>query len=614
MPPDPSTPLDIDAQDGASPRLTWSDDGAPRSGRFGDVYFSADDGLAESRAVFLAGCGLPDDWAGRRQFTVAELGFGTGLNILALLDLWRKERPPGARLNVFTIEGFPLSRDEAARALAAWPELAEIAEILLARWPRQTPGFHRIDLPEFSAVIDLAVGDAAWALSQWTGQADAWFLDGFSPALNPEMWSEAVFDGVAARSAPGARVATFTVAGAVRRGLAERGFQVDKRPGHGRKRERLEAVLPASNPAPDAPPTASRAPSVAVIGAGIAGACIARALVTAGTCVTIIEANRPGAGGSGFPAALVTPRLDAGDAGIAGFHAQALARARDLYATIPDAILVDGVLQLEQADRDAARHVKVAAQTLWSPGAMTVVDADTATSRLGETVSTGGLLMAEAAVIAPAILLKHLLHGVEMIAAQAASLEPRPGGGWRILASDGTVLHEADAVVITAGWGSAALSPELDLRPVRGQANWVEGVAGSTITSLGVAWGGYAAPTATGLLFGATHDRGDVETEVRPGDSERNLKTLAARLPVLAEAVATAPTHARAAIRATTRDRLPVCGAVADRPGLFVLSGLGSRGFCVAPLLGDHVAALVTGAPSPLPAAMAARLGPTRLA
>ncbi|MDB5422277.1 MAG: FAD-dependent cmnm(5)s(2)U34 oxidoreductase, partial [Brevundimonas sp.] len=426
----------------------------------------------------------------------------------------------------------------------------------------------------------------------------------FSPALNPGMWSEAVFDGVADRSAPGARVATFTVAGAVRRGLAERGFQVDKRPGHGRKRERLEAFLPARDePEPSGPL------SVAVIGAGIAGASVTRALIAAGAAVIVIEADRPGAGGSGFPAGLVTPRLDAGDAGIAGFHAQALSRARDLYAAIAGAVLADGVLQLEQADRDAVRHAKVAAQPIWSPGAMTVIDADAAASRLGEASATGGLLMAEAATVAPAMILKAWLEGVPVICAQVAAVEARPEGGWRILDAKGAILIEADAVVIAAGWGSAALLPELDLRPVRGQADWVEGV-----TSPAAAWGGYAAPTGTGLLFGATHDRGDTETDIRPDDSHRNLKTLAGRLPHLAEAVEGSPRQARAAIRATTRDRLPVCGKMPDRPGLFVLSGLGSRGLCVAPLLGEHIAALVTGAPSPVPADMATRLGPTRLA
>lgn len=601
MPPASDTPDDTSSDD-ASPRLTWSDDGAPRSGRFGDVYFSKDDGLAESRAVFLAGCGLPEAWAGRSRFTVAELGFGTGLNIFALLDLWRRDRPRDARLHVFTIEGFPLARNEAERALAAWPELADIAGALLSRWPAQTPGFHRIDLPEFSAVIDLAIGDVSWALSQWTGQADAWFLDGFSPALNPEMWSDAVFDGIAARSAPGARVATFTVAGAVRRGLSERGFQADKRPGHGRKRERLEAFLP-----PPSEAASPRRPSVAVIGAGIAGASVARALIAAGAAVTVVEAGQPGAGASGFPAALVTPRLDAGDAVIAAFHAQALTRARDLYAAVPDAIVAEGVIQLEQADRDAVRFAKIAAQPWWPTAAMSVLDASDAAARLGEDVGSGALAMAQALSVAPSAILSDWLCGATVLNHRVSTIAALPEGGYRLTDVQGDTVLQTDIVVITAGWGSASLAGDLDLRPVRGQASWVEGAAFPP-----VAWGGYAAPTASGLLFGATHDRDDTDTDVRSSDTDRNLKTLSSRLPEVAQAVSAATIHARAAIRATTRDRLPLCGPISSLPGVFVLTGMGSRGFCVAPLLGEHLAAAITGAPSPLPAAMSDRFFPAR--
>ena len=284
--------------------LDWTPDG-PRSRAFSDVYFSAEDGLAESRLVFLEGCGMPAAWHGRQSFVVAELGFGTGLNIVALLDLWRRTRPPDARLNIFSIEAHPLSATDAARALAPWPELSQVSEPLIARWPGRAPGFHRVEFPEFGAILDLAVGDVDDALSQWTGQADAWFLDGFSPALNPQMWSAAVMAKVAARSAPGARAATFTVAGEVRRNLAAAGFRVDKRPGHGRKRERLEARLAGAvlRPTPRC---------VAIIGAGIAGAAAARAVRALGGEAVVIEAEHAGAGGSGNPAALVTPRLDAG--------------------------------------------------------------------------------------------------------------------------------------------------------------------------------------------------------------------------------------------------------------------------------------------------------------
>ncbi len=586
-----------------APRLIWTDDGSPRSGRFDDIYFSRQDGLAETRAVFLAGCGLPGAWQGRDAFCVAELGFGTGLNIAALLDLWRRKGPSDGRLNLFSVEGFPLSRDEAARALGAWPDLTEAAQALLQVWPEATPGFHRLDLPGFNATLDLAVGDVAWALSQWTGRADAWFLDGFAPSTNPDMWSDAVLDGVTARSAPGARVASFTVAGAVRRGLEARGFTVDKQPGHGRKRERLEAFLPGARETP------CRTLNVAVVGAGIAGAALARAFAGLGVRATVVEAEGPGAGASGFPAALVTPRLDAGDGDIAALHAQALSRAGTLYAATPDAVIEAGVLQLEQTPRDAGRFAKVAIQPVWPEGAMEVRDATACSGHLGEAVDSGGLWMRDAMAIRPAAVLGPWLAGADRIHATVNRIEAADPG-WRLLDGDGSVLGEADVVVIAAGWGTAGLEPKLALSPVRGQADWVDGAETGS-----VAWGGYAVPTGSGLLFGATHDRGETGGDPSAEAGDRNLATVAARLPRLAARIAAAgPTGARTAVRATTPDRLPLAGAVPGTEGLFVLGGLGSRGFCVAPLLAEHVAALATGAPSPLPADLAARVAPSRKA
>ncbi|MFC7377877.1 tRNA (5-methylaminomethyl-2-thiouridine)(34)-methyltransferase MnmD [Brevundimonas sp. GCM10030266] len=586
--------------DDRSPRLLWTDDGAPQSGRFGDVYFSREDGLAETRAVFLTGCGLPEAWAGRRSFTVAELGFGTGLNIAALLDLWRRTRPAGGHLHIASVEGFPLTRDEAARALSAWPEIADAVQALLVAWPAPTPGLHRMDLPGFHATLDLMIGGVEEVLEQWSGQADAWFLDGFAPSTNPGMWSDAVMDLIAARSAPGARVATFTVAGVVRRGLSGRGFTVAKMPGHGLKRERLEARLPGERPDP-APPR------VAIVGAGIAGASLARAFAALGITPTVIEADRPGAGASGFAASLVTPRLDAGDRGIAALYASALERAGVLYGATPGAVLAKGVLQLEQAPRDAARHAKVAAQDLWPEGAMVPLDAAACAERLGEPVETGGLWMADAMAIRPAKVLEQWLDGVEVIRGTVGGLERRDDG-WRLTTSDGQTLLETDVVVLAAGWGNAALSPEIALAPVAGQAETVDGVDARP-----TAWGGYAVPTGEGLLFGATHDRGVTAPEVTPEAAGRNLTTVAARLPALAaRIVAAGPSASRVAVRATTPDRLPLAGEIGG--GLYILGGMGSRGFCASPLLAEHVAALATGRPSPLAGALAARVNPARAA
>jgi tRNA 5-methylaminomethyl-2-thiouridine biosynthesis bifunctional protein len=576
--------------------LDWSQDGAPRSRRFDDVYFSTAGGLAESQAVFLAGCGLPDAWRGRDHFVVGELGFGAGLNILALVDLWRRSRPEAGRLCIFSIEAFPLSREDAARALGAWPGLAELAGPLLHRWPA-AEGFHRIDFPSLGASLDLAILEAAEALGAWSGRADAWFLDGFSPARNPEMWRQEVLELIARRSAPGARAATFTIAGAVRRGLASAGFEVARRPGFGRKAERLEAVLGSAAAAQPGP-----RPRVAVIGAGIAGASLARAFRAQGLEPLVISGA--GAAASGNPAALVTPRLDSGGGAMARLHAQAFSRAVGLFEDeVADAIIAKGALQLEAAERDRRRFEVIAQSPLFEPGALERLDSAAAARRLGEARQTGALWIAEGLVVEPRLILDAWLDGCPRLEAEAGALR-RGADGWEILGPGGEVLAAADIVCLASGHGSGRLWPDLALEPVRGQASFVD--LGDRPQA--AAWGGYVIPTRTGLLFGATHDRNREDLAVLAEDHARNLKTLAQARPALAARLQDQPLEGRAALRASTPDRAPIAGRL--EPGLFVLAGLGGRGFTLAPLLAEHIAAEALGAPSPLPAALAATVGP----
>ncbi|MDO9223634.1 MAG: tRNA (5-methylaminomethyl-2-thiouridine)(34)-methyltransferase MnmD [Caulobacter sp.] len=582
------------------PDLAWGEDGLPRSGRFGDVYFSSDDGLAETRAVFLAGCGLPEAWAGRRRYVVGELGFGTGLNIVALLDLWRRSRPTDGRLHVFSIEAFPISRQDAARALARWPELADVAAPLLAGWPRRARGFHRLDLPD-GVTVDLAVMEVEEALERWSGQADAWFLDGFAPSTNPQMWRQPVLDLIAARSAPGARAATFTVAGAVRRSLEAAGFTITRQPGHGRKRERLEARLPGA-PAAEAPP-----PTVAVIGAGVAGAALVRAFRTQGIDPILLDGQGLGAGASGNPAALVSPRLDAGLGPAAGLYAQAFARAADLYESLPPAIIARGALQLEASPRDGGRFDVIADADLFEAGAMVRLTAADTSGRLGEQ-APAGLDIRDAVVLEPAVLLAAWTS--EVTPGVAARIEAREGGQ-AVLDAAGHRLCQVDIVCIAAGRGSAAFAPDLTLQSVRGQASWTLDPEPAPAVSKG----GYVIPTRDGrLLFGATFDRDRDDTDTSGDDHARNRTLLAGTLPALADRIAGRPVTGRASIRAATRDRLPLAGAAPDESRRFILSGLGSRGFCTAPLLAEHVVALALGAPSPLPADLAAEVDPARFA
>ena len=582
--------------------VLWDEGGAPRSPRFDDVYYSSAGGLAEARTVFLDGCGLPEAWEGRSRFTVGELGFGTGLNLLALMDLWRRSRPAGARLHIFSVEAFPMPESDARRALAPWPELADLAELLLAQWPRRARGFHRLAFAELGVTLDLAVMDAAEALAAWTGRADAWFLDGFSPSRNPEMWSEAVLAGVARRSAPGARAATFTVAGAVRRGLEANGFQVDKKPGFAAKRQRLEAKLTVA-PQRAASPT----PRITIVGAGIAGAALARGFQALGVRPLIVEASAPGAGASGNPAALVMPRLDAGDGLIGALYAQALARATDLYDQSPIAVIAKGARQTEVGPKDASRFDRIARSDLFEAGAVERLAPSDLSARLGEPVAVGGLCFRDARVVDPAAVLDDWLRETEVIVAKVVAVEPS-GEEWRLLDGDGREIARADIVCLACGAGVVRLAAKQPVTPLRGQVSLA--AIPQPTAAIGA---GYVIPTRQGLLFGATHDRDESGDEVRLEDHRRNLALLASTFPDLAARLESVALQGRASVRAVTPDFLPLAGPL-DAPGLFILSGLGSRGFCAAPLLGEHVAALALGAPSPLPAGLEEIVHPGRFA
>jgi tRNA 5-methylaminomethyl-2-thiouridine biosynthesis bifunctional protein len=580
----------------ASSPIEFDEPGPPRSRRYDDVYFSREGGLEEARGVFLAGCGLPEAWASRRQFTVAELGFGTGLNIAALLDLWRRRRPAGGHLSIFSVEAEPLTPAEAGRALAAWPELRPVTDLLLARWPGRRAGFHRTDLPELHATLDVAVMDAAAALAAWDGAADAWMLDGFSPAKNPEMWSPPLMRLVADRSAPGATLATYTVAGGVRRALAEAGFAVERRPGVGGKRQRLEARCPGR-------PSSATAPRVAIVGAGVAGASLAQALHALGVQARLFEARCPGAGASGNPSALVTPRLDAGLGPAARLHAHAFSRAVRLYHGLPGVVVARGVLQLEVQESDARRFAKIAASDLFEPGALALVGPEAVSEAMGEP-APGALRLADALVIDPAAVLTAWLDGVA--AAHVAGVE-RMDEAWWLLDNNGRALAEADAVCLASGAELRDLWPQAPILPVRGQLSWAPG------GSAAAAWGTYVAPAAGGhVVFGATHDRGVTDATSSAEDDARNLAALGARLPALARRVAEGDIRGRAAIRATTPDRMPLAGEIG--PGLYVLGGFGSRGFALAPSLSEHLAAVILGAPSPLPSTLAPVVAPGRFA
>lgn len=584
------------------PQLDWSQPSGPRATGYGDIYFSAEDGLEETRAVFLQGCNLPQDWQGKPVYVVGELGFGTGLNALALWDLWRREGPATGWLHFVSVEKHPLPREDAARAFAAWPSLAGLSAQLLARWPSALKGAHRLIFPENRFSITLFQDEAELALAQIEARVDAWFLDGFAPDRNEAMWSQAVLDQIGRLSRAGTRVATFTVAGAVRRGLQQAGFSVEKRPGFGRKRQRLEAIYAGAETPPLVSPVERTRPCagrVAIIGAGIAGASLALAFRRRGRDVVVVDAIGPSGGASGAPVGLLTPRLERTDRPHVRATLAAFEFARHTYSGL-DGFYPEGVLRLPRDEADRDRLALIA-------------------SRMdGDHVWDGeGLWQPMAARFEPRKLVTQLLADTPLITARIARVEERETGV-RLFDEAGHEVIEADLVIHASGWGASAVFDALDANS--GQLAVIAG----TPPPRAAVWGGYvcAAPGG-GVMLGTTHVRGE-----DPGPAGSAIAGLRADLALhqreTAAGLGETVLQTWSGIRAVTADQLPVTGPLTGReftarwrqystgrlprilpepPGpcrQFILSGFGSRGFAHAPLLAEAMASDLGGEPGAL--------------
>lgn len=221
------------------PELTWLENDIPVSTQFDDSYFSRLDGRAETQEVFIAGNGLPDRWANEKSFTIAELGFGVGLNFLETLRQWQETGSPEAELHFISFELYPVEAAEIAKATQRWPELETLTNQLITYWPPK-PGQNSFSFE--NAHLHLHIGDAGETIKNWAGTAEAWYLDGFSPAKNPELWDLELLKEVCNHTSPDGTFSTYTSAGWVRRNLEAAGFTVSKVPGFQYKKERLQGI------------------------------------------------------------------------------------------------------------------------------------------------------------------------------------------------------------------------------------------------------------------------------------------------------------------------------------------------------------------------------------
>ena len=635
--------------------LEWQD-GVPASTLFGDIYFNRGGGVAETRHVFLEANHLEQRF---RQFeaapfVVAETGFGTGLNFLCCRDLWLKSAPPSRQLHYISCERYPLSPADLDRALAAFPEFSDGALQLLKTYPEPVAGIHTLVLDEGRILLTLLLGDALETLPQLEAQVDAWFLDGFAPARNPELWNDQLFHQIARLSQPGSTFATFTAAGVVRRGLQAVGFDVSKRPGFGRKREMLNGQMtrqPPENTHTDTPiwfqhpaPIISDTP-VVIIGAGIAGASTAFALASQGYRVIVLERNAaPAMEGSGNPQGALYAKLPATPTAHSRFHLSGLLHTRALLAalstTASGAELGQccGVLQLALNDKEALRQQQVVEQSAYPESLVYPVNQTQASELAGLPTGSGGLFFPSAGWVSPARLCERLLAHPNIECSYntpVTSLEYLDGR-WHL----GTAGISAEQVVVCCASQAVTLSPlaHFPLKPIRGQTS--QTAAPDTLAPLKtvVCGEGYISPPLHGqYCFGASFVLRDPDDQVREAEHQHNLDILQRALPQLGQSLQRQSLAGRVAFRCSTPDYLPLVGAVADHaafidtyaklrddarwpftdrppllPGLFINVGHGSKGLLSGPISGQLIAALISGAPLPMAREQVRILNPSR--
>ncbi len=604
----------------------------PRAPLYDDVYHPRIGALAQARHVFLQGNGLPQRWQGRPRFVIVETGFGLGNNFLATWDAWRADASRCATLCFVSVERHPPSLADLQRAHAG-SALPQLARALIQAWPPLTPNLHVLDFEQGRVQLLLALGDVAALLPQLRTAADAVFLDGFAPARNPDMWQPRVLKALGRLAAPGATLATWSVARELRAGLLTAGFQPELAQGIGGKREITVARWAprhAGGAAPRALPSAALpdARSAVVVGAGLAGAAVAQALARAGLAVTVVERRAaPAQEASGNPAGIFHGTVNADDGPYARLFRAAALHARSVYGPAAAA----GLLRIEDTPAGLATMQALVQRQGLPAGYVQALDARQASALAGVPLPAPAWFYPAGGWLNPAAWVQQALAepGISFTGGTLAVSLRRDGDSWCLHGIEGQLIASAPIVVLANAAGAGPLLAQRiswPLRHTRGQVTWLPG---PHPLQMAVAGDGYALPLPNGLLCGATREDGEPGAgEVRAADHEHNLQRLR-RLTGLQAPSEPALWQGRTAWRLHSDDRLPIAGALPlsvmpggqrldqarllpRERGLFALTALGARGLTLAPLLGRLVAAQATGLPWPLEQDLADALDPAR--
>ena len=647
------------------PRLDFRNE-TPRSSEFDDDYYSPEDGLAESTYVFIEG----GDVINRMQalkagetLTIGELGLGTALTLALILQAWSEHGSAGARCHVITIEKHPLSRSQLREASARWTSLSQEFATIRQRWPSPIPGCHRRAELIDGLTVDFwwedvsdALGDLDSYGSQWV---DVWFLDGFTPTRNEAMWTEDVLRGVANLSYDEAHVATFTASSDVRRSLERVGFKVSKRPGFGRKRECLHGVLDLSQTSNDEQPPRERPTawdqpactekpqSCLVLGAGLAGSHMARRLAERNCKVTVLERGTIGSGGSTQPQGVIYTRPSHKHGKLADFSLTAYEFSVDHHrckfreGSLKEGI--DGGLSgyLQLASDDVLERLATAFDDEDSP--LKVVSREVASSIAGIALTQGAQYFPSSGWLHPRAICAELLNHPNITVIEGlgdTTLRQGDGDHWFAIAATGDCVAAGDTAVVTTAWETVedARLDWLPLQPIRGQTTLLPSQGVLKDLKCTVCHAGYTPPAKGNVhCIGATYGLNETSTEERTADHEINIQQLLSNIPSLNSAIGSKSPTGQAAVRCATADYLPIAGPVPretkfittyeqlrhDRKrlvnkkqpnikGLYVLTGLGSRGLTSAPLLSELLVSQMMDAPPPVTRYLHQAVSPAR--
>jgi tRNA 5-methylaminomethyl-2-thiouridine biosynthesis bifunctional protein len=650
--------------------LGWNESGTPVSDQFDDVYFSNVNGLEETRYVFLKKNHLPERWQefDQRRFVIGETGFGTGLNFLAVwqwFNKFRRENPQATlkELHFVSFEKYPLSQTDLIKAHQAWPELAAYAAKLQKHYPAAVPECHRIVLEDGAITLDLWFGDIKDCMPQVpygeSGLIDAWFLDGFAPSKNPEMWNQNLFNGMAKLAKQDCTVATFTAAGFVRRGLIEAGFTMAKVKGFGTKREMIAGAMEQRQTHTNHLPwfnrtTASHSDSIAIIGGGIASAALAKTLNRRGQNVTLYCKDvRPAEGASGNRQGAVYPLLNGPHTGVSRVFAPAFLFARQFIEQTAEEISFDhewcGVTQLMWDEKSTAKLERIL-EGNFTPELIQKLSTEETAEAIGLPIDMPSVHYPLGGWLCPAELTRGLIAQLEKNDNFEAKFEHKIDAltwnedtqRWTLTSNGQTFEHST--VVIANGHEFQTLSQTADLPmgQVKGQVSHAP--ATETLSKLKsvLCYDGYMTPVNRKnkqLCIGASYDRSHLDYEFDAEAQRDNADKLVKCVPnqTWTNEVDITGNLSRQGIRCVSRDHLPFIGNVSDFesvktqyanlqnqkeeeveaihqfPNLFCFLGLGSRGLSSAPLMAELLASQICGDPLPLPVEVLAELHPSRM-